>query len=63
MYKAQLVEEVEPQINELTNRAEKGIKQLERKEGVLRSKVSNCGHTCSTSIDSLLRWKLRKAVH
>ncbi|KAF8493505.1 cytochrome cd1-nitrite reductase-like protein [Gautieria morchelliformis] len=39
MYKTQLAEEVEPQITELTNRAEKGIKQLERKENVLTSKL------------------------
>jgi DASH complex subunit SPC19 len=40
MYRAQLAEEVEPQITELANRAEKGIKLLERKEIVLASKVS-----------------------
>ncbi|KAF8592667.1 hypothetical protein K439DRAFT_1400653 [Ramaria rubella] len=39
MYQAQLAEEVEPQITELTERAKKGIKQLERKESILTSKL------------------------
>jgi DASH complex subunit SPC19 len=47
MYKTQLAEEVEPQITELTKRAEKGIKLLERKENVLTSKVSERAHACS----------------
>jgi len=38
-YQAQLAEEIEPQIVELTERAEKGIKALERKENVLVSKL------------------------
>ncbi|OBZ70253.1 DASH complex subunit SPC19 [Grifola frondosa] len=38
-YKADLTEEIEPQINELLSRAEKGLQILIKKEGMLRSKV------------------------
>ncbi|KAI0053669.1 hypothetical protein FA95DRAFT_1530565 [Auriscalpium vulgare] len=38
-YKADLSEEIEPQIAELLSRAEKGLKTLQKKESVLQSKV------------------------
>jgi hypothetical protein len=38
-YKADLTDEIEPQINELLERAEKGIKVLLRKESLLQTKV------------------------
>ncbi|TFY74873.1 hypothetical protein EWM64_g9139, partial [Hericium alpestre] len=38
-YKADLSEEIEPQITELVSRAEKGLKALLKKESVLQTKV------------------------
>ncbi len=38
-YKADLTDEIEPQINELLSRAEKGLQLLLKKEGVLQAKV------------------------
>ncbi|THH27822.1 hypothetical protein EUX98_g6358 [Antrodiella citrinella] len=38
-YKAELTDEIEPQINELVLRAEKGLKTLVKKEKQLRTKV------------------------
>ncbi|KAG2349713.1 hypothetical protein BDR05DRAFT_871352 [Suillus weaverae] len=40
-YKADLADEIEPQINELIDRAEKGLNALNRREGLIQSKVSN----------------------
>lgn len=38
-YKADLTDEIEPQINELLDRAEKGVKALFRKESQIQTKV------------------------
>lgn len=38
-YKTDLIDEVEPAINELIERAEQGLKSLHRKEGQLQAKV------------------------
>ncbi|KAG6331997.1 hypothetical protein ID866_7091 [Astraeus odoratus] len=38
-YKADLADEIEPQINELIDRAEQGLKSLRRKEGLIQNKV------------------------
>lgn len=38
-YKADLADEIEPQINELIERAEKGLKALSRKQALIQSKV------------------------
>lgn len=38
-YKADLTDEIEPQINELLERAEKGLKALNRKESLIHTKV------------------------
>lgn len=38
-YKADLANEIEPQINELIERAEKGLKALSRKQALIQSKV------------------------
>ncbi|KAF9035059.1 hypothetical protein BDZ89DRAFT_983471 [Hymenopellis radicata] len=38
-YKADLIDEVEPAINDLIERAERGLKQLQRKEAQLQNKV------------------------
>jgi len=38
-YKADLTDEIEPQINELLERAEKGVKALQRKESLIQTKV------------------------
>lgn len=38
-YKADLTDEIEPQINELLSRADKGLKVLQKREGALRTKV------------------------
>ncbi|KIM76427.1 hypothetical protein PILCRDRAFT_826434 [Piloderma croceum F 1598] len=38
-YKADLTDEVEPQINELLERAEKGVKTLQKKESLMQTKV------------------------
>ncbi|KAH0835766.1 hypothetical protein J3R83DRAFT_9604 [Lanmaoa asiatica] len=38
-YKADLADEIEPQINELIERAEKGLKILSRKQALIQSKV------------------------
>lgn len=39
-YKSDLTDEIEPQINELIERAEKGLKALVRKENLIKAKVS-----------------------
>lgn len=39
-YKSDLTDEIEPQINELLERAEKGLKTLIRKENLVQAKVS-----------------------
>ena len=39
-YKSDLTDEIEPQINELIERAEKGLKALIRKENLIQAKVS-----------------------
>ncbi|KAI0080849.1 hypothetical protein K474DRAFT_1657348 [Panus rudis PR-1116 ss-1] len=42
-YQADLTDEIEPQINELLSRADKGLKALMKRESVLRTKVRcNC---------------------
>ncbi|OAX43362.1 hypothetical protein K503DRAFT_789562 [Rhizopogon vinicolor AM-OR11-026] len=38
-YKADLADEIEPQINELIDRAEKGLNVLTRREGLIQSKA------------------------
>ncbi|KAJ6495683.1 hypothetical protein C8R47DRAFT_368969 [Mycena vitilis] len=38
-YKADLTDEIEPAINELIELAEQGLKSLQKKEGVLQTKV------------------------
>jgi len=38
-YKAELVDEIEPAVNELIERAEQGLKTLEKKESALQTKV------------------------
>jgi DASH complex subunit SPC19 len=38
-YQNDLVEEIEPSINELIERAEQGLKALEKKESALQTKV------------------------
>ncbi|CAL1700300.1 unnamed protein product [Somion occarium] len=38
-YKADLTDEIEPQINELLSRAEKGLRMLMKQESLLRTKV------------------------
>lgn len=38
-YKADLTDEIEPQISELIDRAGKGLSGVNRKEGLIRSKV------------------------
>ncbi|KAI6040444.1 Spc19-domain-containing protein [Pisolithus marmoratus] len=38
-YRSDLADEIEPQINELIDRAEQGLKLLRRKEGLMHSKV------------------------
>jgi DASH complex subunit SPC19 len=38
-YQTALAEEIEPSINELIERAEQGLKALEKKESVLETKV------------------------
>ncbi|KAG1891197.1 Spc19-domain-containing protein [Suillus subluteus] len=38
-YKTDLADEIEPQINELIDRAEKGLSALNRREGLIQSKV------------------------
>lgn len=45
-YKADLTDEIEPQINELLLRAEKGLKALQKREGVLQTKVCCNLSTC-----------------
>ncbi|KAF8076785.1 Spc19-domain-containing protein [Lyophyllum atratum] len=40
-YKADLVDEIEPSVNELIERAEQGLKALYRKESVLQTKVES----------------------
>ncbi len=42
-YKADLTDEIEPQVNELLSRAEKGLSILAKKESMLRGKVTLCG--------------------
>ena len=39
-YKSDLTEEIEPQINELLLRAEKGLRLLMKQESMLRTRVS-----------------------
>ncbi|KIJ37399.1 hypothetical protein M422DRAFT_781755 [Sphaerobolus stellatus SS14] len=51
-YSLQLVEEIEPQIGELAERAEKGIKVLERKESLLASKVDALQSRASSRVSS-----------
>ncbi|KAI6127384.1 Spc19-domain-containing protein [Pisolithus croceorrhizus] len=38
-YRSDLADEIEPQVNELIDRAEQGLKLLRRKEGLVHSKV------------------------
>ena len=40
-YKSDLTEEIEPQINELLSRAEKGLQVLVKKESILQAKVKH----------------------
>ena len=39
-YKADLTDEIEPQINELLSRAEKGLQVLLKRENMLQAKVN-----------------------
>lgn len=54
-YKADLADEIEPQINELIDHAEQGLKSLRRKEGLIQSKVEaaralqSCAATAPTA--------------
>lgn len=41
-YKADLIDEVEPAINELIERAEQGLERMQKKESVLEAKVRIC---------------------
>lgn len=40
-YKADLTDEIEPQVNELLARAEKGLQMFAKKESMLRTRVSH----------------------
>ena len=40
-YKADLTDEIEPQINELLSRAEKGLQVLLKRESILQAKVDD----------------------
>lgn len=40
-YKSDLVDEIEPAVNELIERAEQGLKALYKKESILQTKVSH----------------------
>ena len=59
-YKADLTDEIEPQINELLERAEKGAKALCRKESLIQTKVrppdlhkySFCGRILSIQVQA-----------
>ncbi|KAI0340819.1 hypothetical protein BDW22DRAFT_1333745 [Trametopsis cervina] len=48
-YKADITDEVEPQVSELLSRAERGLGVLLKKEGMLQTKVENLEQTKSTA--------------
>ncbi|KAI0092133.1 Spc19-domain-containing protein [Irpex rosettiformis] len=48
-YKADLTDDLEPQINELLSRAEKGLKTLMKQQSMLQTKVENTQQTKSTA--------------
>ncbi|KAI0787131.1 hypothetical protein BC629DRAFT_1735284 [Irpex lacteus] len=48
-YKADLTDYLEPQLNELFTRAEKGLKTLQKQESMLQTKVENSQQTKSTA--------------
>ena len=69
-YKAELTEEVEPQILELIERAKKGVKALERKHHTMKTKVCafilchiRCFMLISVYVLSQNTFKLRKQQH
>lgn len=62
MYQAQIAEEIEPQILELTERAEKGIRNLERKETVLSSKVRSSSAQGSHTLTIITSWRPLKVA-
>lgn len=41
-YQADVVEEVEPQINELVSRAQKGVHALQTRQSLMQDKVIHC---------------------
>lgn len=53
-YKADVTDEIEPQINELLSRAEKGMNMLVKRENMLRTRVRGLG-TVSLRLFSRLR--------
>lgn len=50
-YKADLTDEIEPQINELLSRAEKGLQVLLKRESMLQAKVGATYQTESRSLN------------
>ncbi len=48
-YKADLTDYLEPQLNELFTRAEKGLKTLQKQESMLQTKVDVFPSTNSTA--------------
>lgn len=58
-YKADMGEEIEPQIAELISRAEKGTKTLQKKHQALQTKVCVCARarysSCTTGLSRFLR--------
>lgn len=52
-YKSDLTDEIEPQINELIERAEKGLKALSRKENLVQAKVNPLVRFCMGNADQV----------
>lgn len=64
-YKADLIDEVEPAINELIERAEQGLERMQKKESVLEAKVRICHFSLMNDgdrIDCACSWRPYRRV-
>jgi len=59
-YAIQMQEEIEPQVAELLSLAERGVKQLEREQAKIQTKVDQAGHANKHAVSAAAKMEMRR---